>query len=485
MKHEIERIRRKSKPRKGFKLLQDGQGLPDLPEDENARRLVLDLIAAASDVALLVNKDGQVELTRTNTQSGLAGRETVWTGQHLRALFADESWAKLSVRLDNLRDGPALELNHSAQAGYEFPVRYTVCRLGTKGQILLMGRDLRPIAEVQQQLVLAHRAIGRDHEAQRELETRYRVLMEENSSPILIIAASTGRIVDLNSTSARLLGAQRNDLLNAPVAQEFEGRRRGELLESLTKSAMNDTNGNLELSVRRTGQRVQVNTKLFRASGDRLLLCRISLSDSAQTQNTDRGNMLEGLFEKGIDGIVFLDGNGLVKSANESFLKLTDSHSQSVVIDRSFADFLSRGAVDLKVLLDNVKRVGHIRHYRTRLNTDYMGEVSVELSATLLQERGKSLIAIVLRDSVVSDRIVWPNAMESNDGLRNVMRLVGYSALKDIVAETTEIIEKMCIEAALEMSGNNRAAAAELLSLSRQSLYVKLRKFGVLSKDAE
>jgi DNA-binding NtrC family response regulator len=65
------------------------------------------------------------------------------------------------------------------------------------------------------------------------------------------------------------------------------------------------------------------------------------------------------------------------------------------------------------------------------------------------------------------------------------MQLVGYSTLKDIVAETTEIIEKMCIETALELTGNNRVAAAELLSLSRQSLYVKLRKFGILGKEAE
>ncbi len=65
------------------------------------------------------------------------------------------------------------------------------------------------------------------------------------------------------------------------------------------------------------------------------------------------------------------------------------------------------------------------------------------------------------------------------------MQLVGYSTLKDIVAETTEIIERMCIETALELTRNNRVAAAELLSLSRQSLYVKLRKFGLLSKDVD
>ena len=50
--------------------------------------------------------------------------------------------------------------------------------------------------------------------------------------------------------------------------------------------------------------------------------------------------------------------------------------------------------------------------------------------------------------------------------------------LKDLVRETTDVIEKLCIEAALELTGDNRASAAEVLGLSRQSLYVKLRRFG-------
>ena len=48
--------------------------------------------------------------------------------------------------------------------------------------------------------------------------------------------------------------------------------------------------------------------------------------------------------------------------------------------------------------------------------------------------------------------------------------------MKDLVRESLDVVEKMCIEAALEQTNNNRASAAELLGLSRQSLYVKLRK---------
>ena len=65
------------------------------------------------------------------------------------------------------------------------------------------------------------------------------------------------------------------------------------------------------------------------------------------------------------------------------------------------------------------------------------------------------------------------------------MELVGSASLKEIVAETTDVVEKMCIETAVNLTRNNRVAAAEMLGLSRQSLYVKLRKYGLLNKDAD
>jgi DNA-binding NtrC family response regulator len=65
------------------------------------------------------------------------------------------------------------------------------------------------------------------------------------------------------------------------------------------------------------------------------------------------------------------------------------------------------------------------------------------------------------------------------------MELVGSATLKEIVAETTDVVEKMCIETAVELTRNNRVAAAEMLGLSRQSLYVKLRKYGLISRDGD
>jgi DNA-binding NtrC family response regulator len=46
------------------------------------------------------------------------------------------------------------------------------------------------------------------------------------------------------------------------------------------------------------------------------------------------------------------------------------------------------------------------------------------------------------------------------------------------------MIEKLCIEAALDLTDDNRASAAEMLGLSRQSLYVKLRRYGMADDAA-
>ena len=42
-----------------------------------------------------------------------------------------------------------------------------------------------------------------------------------------------------------------------------------------------------------------------------------------------------------------------------------------------------------------------------------------------------------------------------------------------------------CSPLPLRLTGNNRVAAAEMLGLSRQSLYVKLRKFKLLKRTED
>ncbi|MBK1726326.1 hypothetical protein CKO13_04655 [Halorhodospira neutriphila] len=63
--------------------------------------------------------------------------------------------------------------------------------------------------------------------------------------------------------------------------------------------------------------------------------------------------------------------------------------------------------------------------------------------------------------------------------------LVGRVPLRDLVRQSTDLVERLCIETALRKTRGNRASAAELLGLSRQSLYSKLRRHGLMGHGGQ
>jgi transcriptional regulator PpsR len=445
-----------------------------------------EILATASDLCLLVAPDLKVQSVLVNPTHRYFGQLADWEGMALASVLTSESLMKFNARLAEVREKRrphvAVELNHTDDGRWEFPVRYALHVMETDGSILMLGRDLRPVAEVQQQLVAAQLALERDYEAQREMDTRYRVIMEVSRDPIILISMGSGRIADLNPAAAVLLGGSKADLTGAAIAQEFEGRRRGEFLESMSNLAVAETAGPIELTARRSQRRILVSPTVFRAAGERILLCQLDVADAPRGAGDDLAENLSRLYHEGIDGIVFTDADGNIRAANEAFLNLTDAASMSAVRGRSMADFLVRGAVDLRMMMDTVKRAGTMRMYATRLTTDFSGQLAVEIAATLLNDRPSPVMAMVVRDASRADTLRRSSG-SGDDGVRSVMELVGSSTLRDIVAETTDVIEKMCIETALELTKNNRVAAADMLSLSRQSLYVKLRKFGLINKD--
>jgi len=95
------------------------------------------------------------------------------------------------------------------------------------------------------------------------------------------------------------------------------------------------------------------------------------------------------------------------------------------------------------------------------------------------------MIGFVMRDISRYDQIPARKPEIGQEASNELVNLVGSVPLKEMVRASTEEIEKMCIETALRKTGNNRASAAEMLGLSRQSLYVKLRQFGLLDKDGQ
>lgn len=447
------------------------------------------ILAAASDLAFVVSADGRVRSILIDNETTEHDRLTHWAGRQMQDFLTIESVAKFEAALEAVKLAGQLtrpvELNHTDKSEWQYPVRYSFHAVGPDASVLMLGHDLRLVAEAQEQLVQAQFALERGYEERREYDARYRMLMSSTRDAFLFVSASDGRIKDVNAAAATLLGSTREDLIGAPVAQEFKHRRRGEFVETLLNLAVSDFDTDIPVQTVRGKREVTITPTVFRAAGERLIICRLQ-PENGEARNDDRlAEHLMALFNKSTDAIVLTDTRGTIEDVNEAFLEIADVASLSDVRSRSLGDFLQRGQIDLSVMLENAVRSGHMRVYATKLGNEYGPRASVEISVVYINDLDRASVGFIIRDASRAEAIRSTaksgGSVEASN--QNVVELVGSAPLKEIVAETNEVIERMCIETAVELTRNNRAAAAEMLGLSRQSLYVKLRKYGLLKRE--
>jgi transcriptional regulator PpsR len=159
-----------------------------------------------------------------------------------------------------------------------------------------------------------------------------------------------------------------------------------------------------------------------------------------------------------------------------------EAQAQGESLDR----WLGRPGVDLGVLLNNLRQHGSVRLFSTALRDEFGAESDVEISAGAVMNGDSPCYGFAIRSisrriapqQVAGPQRVFPKSLEQ------IIELIGRVSLKDLVREATDVIERLSIEAALTMTGDNRASAAEVLGVSRQSLYVKMRRHGLLEAEA-
>ena len=455
-----------------------------------APEILGDIIAEVADVGVVISDTGTILSVLANPSNDAFLRIEKWENKDIRTTLTIESVSKFESRLaeflgDQQRVRP-VELNHTdGSVRWESPVRYSFHHIGPEGAILLLGRDLGPIAEMQQQLVEAQLSIERDYESQREFDTRFRVLMESTSEAIVFVSVLTGEITEANAAAVALVDRPVQNLLGNQFSGCFEGRKRGDMVDTLTSNAISDLKKKMTAELRGNGAAVEIFPTLFRAAGERILLCRLMPQDENTLRPDDLSHNLQSLYAVGPEAIVFTSGAGEVLSANDAFLDMIDVAQDINVRGRSFSDYLQRGSVDFKVMAENAARAGRMRNYATKLSGEYGSPRAVDISITMLMAGQQPVFAFVLRDASRAEVTQSRPHPSSDESMRSIAKLVGSATLRDIVSETTDVVEKMCIETAVELTMNNRVAAAEMLGLSRQSLYVKLRKFDLLDRKLD
>ena len=450
--------------------------------------VISNLITTTADVVLVMDETGMIEdAAFANEELFKIGRAH-WVGKPWGQTVTEESRTKVNALLRDMGSDKSTkwrQLNQSAENGTDLPLSYSVITVPsgkTDGRVraLAFGRDLRPQAALQQKVLNAQRAMERDYWHLKNVETRYRLLFQVSSEAMLILNADTEKLEDSNPAAFELLGG---DLHKSgwSIASSLDKASSTALNKAFVELLASGQSNPVALILPQGGIKVLAHVSLFRQEKSAHFLIRLLPIQTrpALSANNQTRQLLSEVMESAPDALVVTDLNGIVLSANRSFLQLAQVSNEALVQGEPLERWLGRAGVDMKVLMSNLKQRDVVRLFATRMRGDLGSATDVEISAVSVSGGEQPCLGFTIRD--ISLRL-GVEAKSSNDVFRSkgqMTELVGRVPLKDIVSETTDLIEQMCIEAALELTGDNRSSAAEMLGLSRQSLYVKLRRFGI------
>ncbi|WP_448502859.1 transcriptional regulator PpsR [Sphingomonas sp.] len=442
------------------------------------------LLGRVGDVALILDGDGTI-LDVAVTDSRLASIDLArWKGRRWADTVTDETRGKVDEMLAARDDGwpPRWrQVNHVTQSG-NMPIRYLTMRLGDGGRSIAIGRDMRAAATAQQRMLQAQQSLERDYIRLREAETRYRMLFDAAPEPVLMVDAATRRIREANASAHALMQARPGALIDQNVGILVEGEARETLVAFLGGAEIATSPVDLTLPMKRGPGDVRFTASAFRQGRASMLLIRLtplSVQDDAPA-------VLEDAIERMPDAFVLADGALRVVAANAAFAELADAGGVDRLRDRPLEEWLGRPGIDLDLIAAQLREHGSVRNVATIVRGAAGVEEECEVSAVLVPDRGQgehfgfSIRVIARRLGEIAD----PSRYEPRS-VEQLTELVGRMSLKDIVRESTDLIERLCIEAALNYTGDNRASAAELLGLSRQSLYSKLHRHGLGSLGGE
>lgn len=457
---------------------------PDAMPGPLSADVAASVLAAVGDVTFILSAAGRIVDVAVSQGDLCSHGFADWVGEAWIDTMTVESRPKvLEMLADAAGDAPPRwrQVNHPT-AGGDVPVRYLVMALGDggdkDGRLIAIGRDMRGVAAVQQRLLQTQQSLERDYIRLRQAETRYRLLFDMSSEPVLIVDAETRRVREANPAAHRLLDAAEGALIGNPVNAIVEPSQRDDFVAHLGASEATDDLAPIVLRLADRRGDAKISARLFRQARTPLLIVRIQPADGAIADHrfdTALGEVVERM----PDSFVLVDRDLHVLTANASFLELTELTSIERAVGSRLGTWLGRPGIDLELIVSQLREHGSVRNVSTIMRGPAGTQEEIELSGVVASmDRGECYgftirnVGRRLRSAPIGPRDV-PRSVEQ------LTELVGRISLKEIVRESTDLIERLCIEAALAYTSDNRASAAEILGVSRQSLYSKLHRHGL------
>jgi transcriptional regulator PpsR len=456
----------------------DFAGIFDDSDPAAASKLAL----IAGDICLVLDRDGMV--VGGSADPHIFPQVESWIGRELVETVTIESRPKVLELLSAMRDGKSQrwrQINHIGEDG-DAPVRYALVAFENSDRCLALGRDMREESALQQRFLQAQQALERDYMRLRQAENRYRLLFDTISEATLVVEGDGYRIREANPAAHRLLRAASGELLDSKLAALFPRASRDGLIAFLGSASASKAVSPLTISLADGGGELTLKASSFRQRGTQFLLVRVR--SEAPAVGEVAGPVLA-VVERMPDAFVLADAKLNIVTANAQFADLVGVASVDNLLQQPLGDYVGRPGIDLELVRGQLAKYGIARNVSTVVGaSDSFAGEPVELSA-VQTDGDEPYMGMVIRPVGRRLRDLPPSANDLPRSVEQLTELVGRMSLKDIVRESTDLIERLCIEAALVHTSDNRASAAEILGLSRQSLYSKLHRHGLGNLDAE
>ena len=448
---------------------------------------VAGLVVASTDIALIVDRRGVIRDIAIPNPELLDELDAGWIGKSLIDTVTEDSRPKVELLFSDRAAGEvrARQVNHPLRDGRTVPIVYALSPLDEEGRCLAQGRDLRAVAALQQRLIEAEQALDRDYTKLRLAETRYRLLLQSIGDAVLTVDTGSQKVVEINPAAARLFGEDGKRLTGRTFDEFFSaqtGRLVGEWLSGLRTSGRAEP---LRVRPPNAKRDYRLNGVLFRHDNASHALLRLEpLGEMPALGSVPLGpGTLAEVALQLPDAIVVTTPDGRIVTNNRAFLDLAQLATDEQARNETLEKWLGRPGVDLGVLVANLKQHGSVRLFATTMRGEHGAVTDVEISAVAINEGAQACLGFSIRNVDRRRPSEIRPGRELPRSVEQLTELVGRVSLKELVRETTDVIERLCIEAALELTRDNRASAAEMLGLSRQSLYVKLRRYGLGDLD--
>ena len=446
---------------------------------------LLPMLRRCSDLLLVVDRAGVLLAVEHQDLQGHEVNFTENVGQSLFDTMTVESRLKIASLLEHLDTEPSRwrQINYPVSGNADVPMRFCACAMDAE-RVRLAGQNMHEIAETQQLLMKTQQALENDFAHASQIRTRYRLLMDLCADAILNIDARSRKITSANPAAQRLLGRYLAPIKNHQFPSGFDTDSTA-TLEELLQQALSTGRAD-DVAVRTADQNhaFLASASLMRDRSESALMVRLTPLSGVDDDPVRQLRVFETLLANSPDAVALCEASGEIVAANETLAQLTQAPSASQLVGRPIGNWLGRSARDYRLLIDNLKKNGVVSKFSSVVRSDQDVDTEVEISAASVSDSRFPYTLLIIRNiqSRLHGRLPGGDELVATGS--TLKDLVGRVPLKELVRESTDMIEKMCIESALEISRDNRASAAEMLGLSRQSLYTKLRRFGIADTPA-